>query len=117
MHFELSSLIVWIALWIVNTYSEFLVHILSNNGDIKKCHRFCTTTTTTTDNDDAIAICRVFYKNSRVMRTWPIRSCVPSFLFYPTPPKIQRVQCCSYSGSMNYESNISPLSQAGPRRH
>ena len=30
MHFELSPLIVWISLWIVNTYSEFQVNILSN---------------------------------------------------------------------------------------
>ena len=41
-HFELSSLIAWIALWIVNTYSEFQVNIFSNNRDITKCHSFCT---------------------------------------------------------------------------
>ena len=29
MHFELSPLIVWIALWIVNTYTEFQVNIFS----------------------------------------------------------------------------------------
>ena len=37
MHFELSPLIVWIALWIVNKYSEFQVNIFSNNQDITKC--------------------------------------------------------------------------------
>ena len=31
MHFELSPLIVRIALWIVNTYSKFQVNIISNN--------------------------------------------------------------------------------------
>ena len=44
MHFELFSLIVWIALWIENTYSEFQVHIFSNNRDSTKCQSFCTTT-------------------------------------------------------------------------
>ena len=33
MHFKLSLFIVWIALWIVNTYSELQVNILSNNRD------------------------------------------------------------------------------------
>ena len=37
MHFELSPLIVWIVLWIVNTYSEFQVNIFSNKRDITKC--------------------------------------------------------------------------------
>ena len=36
LHFELSLLIVWIALWIVKTYSEFQVIIFSNNRDITK---------------------------------------------------------------------------------
>ena len=31
MHFDLSLLIVWIAFWIVNTYSEFQVNIFNNN--------------------------------------------------------------------------------------
>ena len=31
MHFELPPLIVWIAVWIVNTYSHFLKNIFSNN--------------------------------------------------------------------------------------
>ena len=44
-HFELSPLIVWITLWIVNTLSEFQVNIFSNNRDITKCKSFCTTTT------------------------------------------------------------------------
>ena len=34
MHFELAPL-VWIALWIVNTYSEFQVNIFINNRDIQ----------------------------------------------------------------------------------
>ena len=40
MHFELSPLIIWISLWIVNTYSEFQVHIFCNNRDITKCQKF-----------------------------------------------------------------------------
>ena len=43
MHFELSTLIVWIALWIVNTYSKFQVNIFSNKRDISKCRGFCIT--------------------------------------------------------------------------
>ena len=42
MHFELFPFIVWIALWVVNTYSEFQVDILSKNRDITKCQSFCT---------------------------------------------------------------------------
>ena len=34
MHFELSLLKLWIALWIVNTYSKFQVNTFSNNRDI-----------------------------------------------------------------------------------
>ena len=37
MHLELSPLIVWIAPWILNTYSEFQVNIFSINRDITKC--------------------------------------------------------------------------------
>ena len=48
MHFELSPLIVWIALWIVDKYAEFQVNISSNNGYITKCLSFCTTPTSTT---------------------------------------------------------------------
>ena len=41
MHFELSPLIVlWIALWIVNTYSEFQVSIFSNNKRYYKMSQF-----------------------------------------------------------------------------
>ena len=71
MHFELSPLIVWMVLCIVNTCSEFQVNICSNNRHIKKCQSFCTTMaatpTTTPDNDDAkaIAIPRVLSENSR----------------------------------------------------
>ena len=66
MHFELSPLIVWIALWIVNTNYEFQINIFNNNTDIAKCQRFCMTT----DNDDvkAIAIPRVFHENSRAKK-------------------------------------------------
>ena len=48
MHVELSPLIVWIAPWILNTYSEFQLNIFSNNRDIKTCQSFRTTRTTTT---------------------------------------------------------------------
>ena len=40
MHFELSPLILWIALWIVNTYSEFQVNIFSNNRYYKMSRVF-----------------------------------------------------------------------------
>ena len=42
MHFELSPFIAWIALWSLNTYSEFQVNIFCKNRDITKCHSFCT---------------------------------------------------------------------------
>ena len=48
MHSELSPFIVWIALWIMNTYFEFQVNICYNNRDITKCQSFSTMTTTTT---------------------------------------------------------------------
>ena len=48
MYFELSPSIVWIALWIVNTYFKFQVNIFSNDRDITKSQIFCTMTTTTT---------------------------------------------------------------------
>ena len=47
MHFELSHLIVWIALWIKHTCSEFQVNTFSNNRDITKCQSFLTLMTTT----------------------------------------------------------------------
>ena len=40
MHFELSPLIVWIALWIVNTYFDFQINIFGNDRDITKCKSF-----------------------------------------------------------------------------
>ena len=66
MYFEWSPLIVWIALWMVNTYSKYQVNIFSNNRDITKCHSFCMTMTTDNDNDDvkAIPIPWVFSENS-----------------------------------------------------
>ena len=39
-HFELSPLIVRIALWKVNTYLQFQVNTFSNNRDIAKCQSF-----------------------------------------------------------------------------
>ena len=62
MHFKLSPLIVWIDLWIVNTYSEFQVNIFSNNRDIqtvKVLH------TDDNDNTKAIAVPWVFSENSQ----------------------------------------------------
>ena len=47
-YFELSPLTVWIALWIVNTYSSFQVNIFNNNRDITKPQNGTTTTTTRT---------------------------------------------------------------------
>ena len=40
--FQLSPLIVWISLWIVNTHSEFQVNIFSNKRAITTCQSFCT---------------------------------------------------------------------------
>ena len=61
MHFELSRLIVWIDLWVVNTYSVFRVNIFSNNRYYKMSNFLHG------DNDDAkaIEIPRVFSENSR----------------------------------------------------
>ena len=36
----MSPLIVWIVLWIMNTYSEFHVNIFSNNRDVKNVKVF-----------------------------------------------------------------------------
>ena len=58
MHFELSPLIVWIPVWIVNTYSKFQVKIFSNNRDIKFQSFWMTKTTMIPDNAKAIAIPR-----------------------------------------------------------
>ena len=73
MHFELSPLILWIDLWIVNTFSEFQVNIFNNIRDITKCQSFCTTKMTTMlpDNDHAkaMAIRQVFSENSRAKNT------------------------------------------------
>ena len=49
LHFKLSPLMIWIALWIVNKYSEFTVNIFSNIRDITKCLSFL-------HDDDANAI-------------------------------------------------------------
>ena len=62
MHFELSPSIVWIALWILNTCSEFQVNTF-NNQRYHKMSKF--------DNDDAKAtsISRVFSGNSQAKNT------------------------------------------------
>ena len=67
MHSELSPLIVWTALWIVNTCSEFQVNLCSNNTDITKCQHFLQADDAAATDDDAkaTAIPRVFSENSR----------------------------------------------------
>ena len=57
---------VWIALWIVNTYSEFQVNIFNNNRDITRCQSL-NANNNNDDNDDAnaIAIPHVFSENSQ----------------------------------------------------
>ena len=52
MHFELSPLKVWIALWTVNTYLEFQVNIFSDDCGISECQSFADTD----HSDDAKAI-------------------------------------------------------------
>ena len=64
MHFKLSSLIVWITLWIVNTHSKFQVNIFSNNRDYKMS-QFLHDDDDENDDAKAIAIPRVFSENSR----------------------------------------------------
>ena len=58
------------ALWTVNTYSEFEVNFFSNNREITKCRSFCRTTMMpmkpNNDNTNAIAIPRVS-SNKRAM--------------------------------------------------
>ena len=60
--FELSHLIVWIALWIVNTCSEFQENIFSNNKRYYKMSKFLYTATAD-DEAKAIAIPQVFSEN------------------------------------------------------
>ena len=62
-HFELSPMIVWNALWVVNTYSEGQVNTFRSNRDITKFHGFLHD-----DSDDAkaIAIPQVSPENSQV---------------------------------------------------
>ena len=66
MHFEMLPLIVWTALWVVNTYSEYKVNIFSKNRDITKCQFLHTN-----DNADAkvIAIPWVLSENSKAKNT------------------------------------------------
>ena len=67
MHFELSSLTVWIALWIVSITPEFQVNILSNNRYITKC-QFLHDKHNDNDNDaTATAIPWVFSKTAEQM--------------------------------------------------
>ena len=56
MNFELSPLIAWIALWIVNIFSKFQVNILSNN----RYYKMSTMLTTVLMTMTVIAITRVF---------------------------------------------------------
>ena len=70
MHVELSPFIVWIALRLVNTYSQIQVNIFSNNRDITKYHSFGTTTTTKTDNNDAKDLC--FQKHFKMIHNCQI---------------------------------------------
>ena len=83
MHFELSPLIVWIALWIVIAYSKFEVNIFSN-------YKMSYNDDDADDNDDAMAITipRVFSENSRTkdvridttfQRIFPIRLVFQNF--------------------------------------
>ena len=83
MHFELSPLIVWIALWIVNPYSQFQEIIFSNNRHISKCRSFSTTTT-------LIKYwwqwwqrqCQVYSNTSCFLRKQPSYTCVHDTIFY-----------------------------------
>ena len=68
MHFELSPLIVWIALLIVNTFSEFQVNIFGNNGDITKCQFLHTNDN---NNAKAIAIPWVFSAELKMFNPLP----------------------------------------------
>ena len=69
MHFELSPLMVCIALWKVNTYSKFQVNILSNHRDYK-LSKFLHKAYDKEAVDDAkaIAITPVFSENNRVKK-------------------------------------------------
>ena len=57
--FELSALMAWIALWIVNTYSKFQVNIFYNKRNITNCQSFSMTPMLPTIQK-AIAIPRFF---------------------------------------------------------
>ena len=65
MHLELFPLIVWIALWIINTYSKFEVNIFSNKKRYYKMSKILHAATDNNASTKAIAIPRVFYENSR----------------------------------------------------
>ena len=63
MHFELSPLIVWIVIWMVNTHSEFQVNIFINN----RYYKMSQFLHHDDDNADAkaVEIPLVFKENSR----------------------------------------------------
>ena len=61
MNFEMSPLIVWIALWKVNTFCEFQVNIFSNNRDVTK-YQFLHADDDADDDDKAIVIPRIFLR-------------------------------------------------------
>ena len=68
MAFELSPLIVWIALWIVNTYSAFQVNTFSNR-DITRYYKMSKFLHYANDDPDdvnakAIAMPQLFSENS-----------------------------------------------------
>ena len=63
MHFNLSSLTVWIR--IVNTYSEIQVNIFSNNSDITKCQSFWHDAAPAANDTKAIAIPQVLSENNQ----------------------------------------------------
>ena len=65
MTFELSPFIVWIALGIVKTYTEFKVNIVCNNRDIIKYQRFYTAITTITTTQMLLQYLAFFPENSR----------------------------------------------------
>ena len=82
MHFKLSSLIVWIAFWIVHTYSKFQVNIFSNKRKITKCQRFCTMTTATLRPQQYLGVFSVNSraKNERLFKPLPNKPCCTRLL-------------------------------------
>ena len=65
MHFELSPLIEWIALWTVKTYFKFQVNIFSYNRYYKTSKFLHDDDADNNDDAEAVAVPRVFSENSR----------------------------------------------------